>query len=98
MNVNNKEQKRNALLLVHTFGTHSDPAGYGKSVLVAQWANQFGNPIAWLSLDDSESELRTFLDYFLATVDTVSPGACATTRELLATAALGPVWVQYHAA
>ena len=69
----------------------SAPAGYGKSVLVAQWAEQLDSPIAWLSLDSSDSELRTFLQYFLAAVDTVSPGACDATRELLAAGSLAPV-------
>ncbi len=69
----------------------SAPAGYGKSVLVAQWIEQLDNPIAWLSLDVSDSELRTFVEYFVATVDTVSPGACGTTRELLEAASLCPV-------
>ena len=69
----------------------SAPAGYGKSVLVAQWVEQLDSDIAWLSLDDSDSELRTFLGYFLAAVETVSPGACGTTRELLEAASLCPV-------
>ena len=71
----------------------SAPAGYGKSVLVAQWAEQHDGPVAWLSLDAGDSELRGFLQYFLAAVDTVSPGACDTTRELLAAASLAPVRV-----
>ena len=49
----------------------SAPAGYGKSVLVAQWAAQLDSPIAWLSLDAGDSEPRAFLQYFLAAVDTV---------------------------
>ena len=69
----------------------SAPAGYGKSVLVAQWVEQLNSPIAWLSLDVSDSELRTFLEYFLAAVDTASPGACGATRELLEAASLCPV-------
>jgi len=69
----------------------SAPAGYGKSVLVAQWVQQLESPIAWLSLDAGDSELRTFLQYFLAAVDTVRPGACDATHELLAAGALAPV-------
>ena len=67
------------------------PAGYGKSVLVAQWAEQLDSPVAWLSLDASDSELRAFLLYFVAAVDAVSPGACEATRELLAAGSLAPV-------
>jgi len=68
----------------------SAPAGYDKSVLVAQWAAQLDSPIAWLSLDAGDSEPRAFLQYFLAAVDTVSPGACDATRELLESAPLAP--------
>ena len=69
----------------------SAPAGYGKSVLVAQWAAQLDRPVAWLSLENSDSEPREFLRYFLAAVDTVSPGACDATRTLLKAASLPPV-------
>jgi len=69
----------------------SAPAGYGKSVLVAQWAERLDSPVAWLSLDASDSELRTFLLYFFAAVDTVSPGACEATRELPTAGSLAPV-------
>ena len=69
----------------------SAPAGYGKSVLVAQWAQQLESPIAWVSLDAGDSELRAFLQYLIAAVDTVRPGACDATRELLAAGALAPV-------
>jgi LuxR family maltose regulon positive regulatory protein len=62
----------------------SAPAGYGKSVLVSQWAEQIDHPVAWLSLDADDSELKTFVEYFLAAVDTVSPGTCDTTGELVA--------------
>jgi len=69
----------------------SAPAGYGKSVLVAQWAEQLDGGIAWLSLDAGDSELRTFLRYFVSAVDTVLSGACDATRELLQSASLAPV-------
>ena len=69
----------------------SAPAGYGKSVLVAQWAEELDSPIAWLSLDAGESELRGFLRYFVAAVETASPGACDASRELLTAGTLAPV-------
>ena len=61
----------------------SAPAGYGKSVLVAQWCEQLDCPTAWLSLDADDSDLRTFLEYFLAALDGIVHGACKSTRELL---------------
>ena len=41
----------------------SAPAGYGKSVLVAQWAEQLDSTIAWLSLDAGDSDL-SFVAHF----------------------------------
>jgi LuxR family maltose regulon positive regulatory protein len=71
----------------------SAPAGYGKSILAAQWVEQLNNPIAWLSLDTRDTELRTFLAYFLAAVDTATPGACEATLELLDAVSLPPIEV-----
>mgnify|MGYP001556971519 FL=1 len=69
----------------------SAPAGYGKSVLVAQWCKQHDVPTGWLSLDADDSDLRTFLEYFLAALDDVAPGACKATQELLEAASPLPV-------
>jgi LuxR family maltose regulon positive regulatory protein len=60
----------------------SAPAGYGKSVLVAQWAQRCDTPVAWLSLDESESDLELFLQYFIASVHAVFPDACPSTAVL----------------
>jgi len=64
----------------------SAPAGYGKSVLVSQWAEQLEYPSAWVSLGHDDSDLRLFLDYLLAAVETMAVGACPHTRSLLAAA------------
>lgn len=62
---------------VHTSLTLvSAPAGYGKSLLVRHWAEELAEPIAWLSLDASDSDLRTFVTYFIAAIRTVVPDAC----------------------
>ena len=68
----------------------SAPAGYGKSVLVAQWAEHCEHPVAWLSLDEDESDLRLFLQYLVAAVHTVAGGACRATEELLQATELPP--------
>ena len=71
----------------------SAPAGYGKSVLAAQWAERCDTPVAWLSLDESESDLQLFLQYFIASVHTVLPEACPSTEDLLSAPELPPVSV-----
>ena len=50
------------------------PAGYGKSTLVSAWEAQSAQKSAWLSLDDSDSDQRVFVAYFLAAIRTVEPG------------------------
>ena len=60
----------------------SAPAGYGKSLLVSHWVASQSIPCAWLSLDASDSAVELFVDYLLAAVETVDPGACPQTRRL----------------
>ncbi len=67
------------------------PAGYGKSVLVSQWVARQEVPCAWLSLDESDSDLRLFLTYLVAAIETVAPDACPSTRELIDAPHLPPL-------
>ena len=60
----------------------SAPAGYGKSVLVSHWADAVEHPIAWISLDESDSDLTQFLDYLTAALDEALPGACPALNDL----------------
>ncbi|MEZ5592553.1 MAG: hypothetical protein R3F53_18365 [Gammaproteobacteria bacterium] len=60
----------------------SAPAGYGKSLLVSHWAESQGVPCAWLSLDSTDSAVDIFVDYLLAAVETVVPGACPQTWRM----------------
>ncbi len=60
----------------------SAPAGYGKSLLVSQWVASQSISCAWLSLDPCESAVDLFVDYLVAAVETVVPGACPQTRHM----------------
>ena len=46
----------------------SAPAGYGKSTVASQWVAGCDYPNAWVSLEESDSDLHMFLSYLLATV------------------------------
>ncbi len=61
----------------------SAPAGYGKSVLVSQWARQQKTPVVWLSLDPGESDVSDFMAYFLEALEQQFPGGFPVTRSLL---------------
>ena len=69
----------------------SAPAGYGKSTLVGQWVESCDSPSAWLSLDEQDNDLRTFLMYLVAAVRTQFAEALSETRTLLATSNLPSV-------
>jgi LuxR family maltose regulon positive regulatory protein len=49
------------------------PAGYGKSTLVSHWLQNCESPSAWVSLDDSDSDARLFLDYLVEAIRSMFP-------------------------
>ena len=65
----------------------SAPAGFGKTTLVSEWiatltpsplsqgegARNAGVRVAWLSLDEGDSNLARFLLYFVSAVQTIAP-------------------------
>ncbi|MCU0503594.1 MAG: hypothetical protein MUC51_17885, partial [Anaerolineae bacterium] len=67
------------------------PAGYGKSLAVAQWISALRTPAAWLSLDVTETELAEFLRYLVAAVRSLHPEACGGTDALLDAPTLPPL-------
>jgi LuxR family maltose regulon positive regulatory protein len=69
----------------------SAPAGYGKSMLVSHWIEARAEPCAWLSLDDTDSDVDVFLQYLLAAIEAIHPDACPNTRLLTRAAELPPM-------
>ncbi|EMI44177.1 response regulator [Rhodopirellula sp. SWK7] len=68
------------------------PAGYGKSMLVADWlAKHNERCAAWLSLSEAESDLRSFLTYVVAAVEGQFSGSCPDTTSVLHAAELPTV-------
>jgi LuxR family transcriptional regulator, maltose regulon positive regulatory protein len=49
------------------------PAGYGKTTLLAQWAEHTGHPFAWVSVDERDNDPKVLLTYIAAALDTVEP-------------------------
>jgi LuxR family maltose regulon positive regulatory protein len=47
-------------------------AGFGKSTLVSQWAQDCLVPSAWLSLDGDDCDANRFLEYLVASLELVS--------------------------
>jgi len=50
------------------------PAGSGKTALLADWARGAGRPVAWLGLDEGDSDPVRFWRYAVAALDRARPG------------------------
>ena len=50
------------------------PAGYGKTVLLAEWVRRVRQPVAWLSLDAGDNDPARFWRHAVAALDRVRPG------------------------
>ena len=61
----------------------SAPAGYGKTVLLADWARSGGHPVAWLSLDSGDNDPARFWHHAVAALDRARPGTGERVAPLL---------------
>ena len=50
------------------------PAGYGKTILLADWTRRGGPPVAWLSLDSGDNDPARFWRHAVAALDRARPG------------------------
>jgi hypothetical protein len=67
------------------------PAGYGKSTLVSYCLEHCSMPGAWLSLDQTDSDLRVFVRYLVEALRTLAPGCCKDTVSLVNAEAVPPL-------
>ncbi|CAG0982204.1 partial serine/threonine-protein kinase PknK, partial [Anaerolineae bacterium] len=49
----------------HLLTLVSAPAGYGKTTIIRMWVEEAGYPVAWVTLEKSDNDLKQFLTYFL---------------------------------
>ena len=64
----------------------SAPAGFGKTTLLAAWAEAgaaAGRPVAWVSLEETEQEPGLFWTYVVTALDAAAPGVGAGALSLL---------------
>lgn len=50
------------------------PAGYGKTILLAEWVRRGQWPVAWLSLDGGDNDPVRFWRHTVAALDRAVPG------------------------
>jgi LuxR family maltose regulon positive regulatory protein len=61
----------------------SAPAGFGKTTLAAEWVAGCGRQVAWLSLDEGDSDPIRFLTYVVTSLRTVLPTVGETVLDAL---------------
>ena len=49
------------------------PAGYGKTTVMAQWAERIGSHVAWLSCDDGDNDPVVLLSALAVALDRIGP-------------------------
>src|SRR5215475_13837211 len=49
------------------------PAGYGKTTLLAQWAERGSDAFAWVSVDEADNDPKVLLTYVAEALDAVEP-------------------------
>ena len=59
------------------------PAGYGKTVLLADWARRGQRPVAWLSLDAGDNDPARFWRHGVTALDRARPGLAGRAGALL---------------
>jgi len=47
----------------HLLTLVSAPAGYGKTTTIRMWVEEAGYPVAWVTLENSDNDLKQFLTY-----------------------------------
>lgn len=61
----------------------SAPAGFGKTSLASTIVKGFSGQVAWLSLDAEDSDLKRFIRYLLASLQTVNAGIAKSAEPML---------------
>lgn len=72
----------------------SAPTGFGKSTLLAQWANRVqaqGGAVGWLSADTQDNEIGRFLRYLVAAIRHGDPSCCVDLPSLISSSPLLPI-------
>ena len=52
----------------------SAPAGYGKTTLIASWANQDKGRLVWVSLDEDDNDFSRFFIYVITAIQAIEGG------------------------
>ena len=67
------------------------PAGYGKTTVASCWINHNDWPAAWLSVDETDNDMRQFLIYFTHAIQQIFPETLSKIDSILNSTNLPPV-------
>jgi LuxR family maltose regulon positive regulatory protein len=59
------------------------PAGFGKTNLLIEWTKETTLPVAWLTVDSDDNELRRFIRYVIGALQTIEPRLGEDALDLL---------------
>lgn len=68
-----------------SFGLLSGPAGFGKTTLLSEFVTRYGQPVAWVSLDEGDNDYLRFWTYLITACQSVLEGVGEAALELLST-------------
>ena len=85
------EQLNEGLSTGHKLTLISAPAGFGKSTLVSEWIAGRDQPVAWLSLDESDNDPARFLIYLISALQTISPKLGTGLLDVLQSPQIPPI-------
>ena len=67
------EQLNNGLASGRKLTIISAPAGFGKTTLVSDWVASCDRLVAWLSLEEGDSDPTRFFIYLISALQTITP-------------------------
>jgi len=68
-----------------SFALLSGTAGFGKTTLLSEFVALYGQPLAWVSLDEGDNDFSQFWTYLIKACQTIRDGAGEAALELLNT-------------
>jgi LuxR family transcriptional regulator, maltose regulon positive regulatory protein len=66
------------------------PAGYGKTTLLSDWAEQDARPFAWVSVDEGDGDPVVFLSHVAVALDRIEPLEAGVFRAIASPGAANP--------
>ena len=76
-------QLREGIQDKHLLTLVSAPAGYGKTTTIRMWVEKAGYPVAWVSLEKSDNDLKQFITYVLTALQQAEDDLGQTAFEVV---------------